>query len=79
MSTEDVASYWVKPGTYYILVKNQKYYVVSASMKSMADRGGASKKKATTIKYNKKSYRCYASRKKKEARQTGSNLKVTKG
>lgn len=54
VSTDDVASYWVKPGTYYILVKNQKYYVVSASMKSMADRGGASKKKATTIKYNKK-------------------------
>lgn len=53
VSSDKVATYGVKPGTYYIMVKNQKTYVVSAAVQTMADKGGASKKKATTIKHKK--------------------------
>ncbi|MDD6065727.1 MAG: hypothetical protein PUD04_04035 [Firmicutes bacterium] len=53
VSGDDVATYGVKPGIYYLQVKNQKNYVVSAALQNMADKGGASKKKATTIKHKK--------------------------
>lgn len=53
VNSDDVATYGVRPGTYYIQVKNQKNYVVSAAVQSIADKGGASKKKATNIKHKK--------------------------
>lgn len=53
VSTDEPVTYWVKPGTYYLKVENYQYYVLSASSKNVADRGGASKKKATNIKQKK--------------------------
>ena len=53
VTSSDGAYYGVKKGTYYIKVTGYDTYTVAASLKNMADKGGASKKKATTIKHKK--------------------------
>lgn len=54
VSTGEYATYGVRPGTYYIRVKNEKYYVLSAALQKFADKGGTSKKNATKIAHKKK-------------------------
>lgn len=53
VSTDNIAFYGVKRGVYYIKVSGEKLYTLAASFSPMADKGGASKKKATTIKHKK--------------------------
>lgn len=50
---ERVVVYGVKKGTYYIRVKNEQFYRVAAAFKAVADKGGASKKKAVNMKAKK--------------------------
>lgn len=47
------AYYGVKKGTYYLRVRNQKYYAVAAQFTVMADKGGSSKGKAYSLSRNK--------------------------
>lgn len=44
VSTEEFIVYGVDPGTYYIEVKNQSYYSLSAGVKKVKDLGGDSKR-----------------------------------
>ncbi len=44
MSARKSLSFTVDPGTYYIEVKNQSYYSLSAGVKKVKDLGGDSKK-----------------------------------
>lgn len=48
--------YGVQKGTYYLQVSGYTRYGVKATYTKFADNGGASKKKAKTIKLNKKVY-----------------------
>ena len=53
MENDGLIFYGVKAGTYYIRVKNTARYMVYAGLEKFADRGGASKKKAYTLKKGK--------------------------
>ena len=50
---EDVAVYGVKKGTYYIKVSGEQNYAIAASFEKTTNKGGTSKKKATTLKHNR--------------------------
>ena len=54
VSTEEFIVYGVDPGTYYIEVKNQSYYSLSAGVKKVKDFGGDSKKTAYQIAHKKR-------------------------
>lgn len=54
VSTEEFIVYGVDPGTYYIEVKNQSYYSLSAGVKKVKDLGGDSKKTAYQIAHKKR-------------------------
>lgn len=54
VTTEKFVVYGVNPGTYYIQVKNQKYYQISAAVLTAKDYGGVSKKKAQTLVHKKR-------------------------
>lgn len=77
VSTEEFIVYGVDPGTYYIEVKNQSYYSLSAGVKKVKDLGGDSKKTAYQIAHKKRVSGLVTAGEKQEV-QTGSSSSLRK-